>query len=217
MVVNWYRIVKIFCFILLFSGLGMRAMSCGFNQFWQEFYVHSSIGKKASVGLLFNNLYSVEFGNYDWFVEGNIRYAVKPWLDIEALYRQEYYTIGSHWTYEKRSSLRASGKKSYGIWKFRNRHRFEIRFFENSLSRFRYRSDLKVSPQWDFTTWQINPYIQEEIFVNNNILSRVRSYIGFQGKKKWFEPSVYLMIQSDNRANKWGNVLIGGFVLGVAI
>jgi len=92
-----------------------------------------------------------------------------------------------------------------------------MRFFEYGPSRFRYRTDLKVSPQWNFTSWDLNPYISEEVFISKGTMSRVRSYLGIQGKKGRVEPSAYLLVQSNVKSNPWKHRLICGFCLGFAI
>jgi len=211
-------LVWVICFWgLIIHHLKAEERSTGIQEVWQEAYLYSDIGKRFTFGVLMNNLYSSNWGNYDWFVEGGIKYKINKWLKVEGLYRQEYYKIGSVWTYENRPMLRLSGSKSFGIWKVRNRQRFEMRFFEYGPSRFRYRTDLKVSPQWNFTSWDLNPYISEEVFISKGTMSRVRSYLGIQGKKGRVEPSAYLLVQSNVKSNPWKHRLICGFCLGFEI
>lgn len=209
------KILWSICFSMIVSALSKAEEGPkGIQEVWQEAYVYSSIGEGLTVGVLMNNLYNSHLGNYDWFVEGGIKYKINNWLKVEGLYRQEYYKMGPVWTYENRPMVRLSGSKSLGIWKVRNRQRFEMRFFEYGPSRFRYRTDLKVSPQWNMTSWDLNPYISEEVFVSKGAMSRVRSYLGIQGKKGRLEPSAYLLVQSNVKSNPWKHRLICGFCLG---
>ncbi|MBI9063682.1 MAG: DUF2490 domain-containing protein [Marinilabiliaceae bacterium] len=187
------------------------------DEFWQELYVYSPLTKKLTFGLLFNDLYGVQAGNYDWFIEGGLKYKINKWLTTEVLYRQEYFKTGTVWTYENRPMLRISGSKTFGIWKVRNRQRFEMRFFKNDPFRFRYRTDVKVSPQWNFTSWNLNPYVQEELFMSEGRMSRIRSYLGIQGKEGRVEPSAYLLIQTKLNGRIARNNLIFGICFGIEL
>ncbi|WP_439185407.1 DUF2490 domain-containing protein [Carboxylicivirga taeanensis] len=187
------------------------------DEYWQELYAYASFNKKLILGLLFNDLYSVQKGNYDWFIEGGIKYRVNSWLTAEALFRQEYYKQGALWTYESRPMLRFSGSKALGMWKLRNRQRFEMRFFERSPTRFRYRTDVKVLPHLRMTSWNLSPYVQEELFVSDGRISRIRSYLGVQGKRGKVEPSIYLLLQSKLNRYIAKNMLIYGMCIGIEL
>ena len=205
--------------IIIWSAFGKPALinaeSGGFDQIWQEFYISTTLSKNISAGLLFNTLYNSELRNYDRFIEGSFKYQLKEWLRLEALYRYENYVDSEIWTYEKRPSVRFVMQKNIEKWSFTYRNRFEMRYFEKYDSEFRYRTDFKVMPEINLTSWQLNPYLLEEVFVGKGEFSRVRSYLGIQGKKKWFEPGIYLLVQSDKNSRSWTNALIGGIVLGV--
>ena len=113
--------------------------------------------------------------------------------------------------------FRAVAKKQLGTWKFRNRQRIEYRMFEVGESHFRYRTDLKIKPNWNITTFNINPYLTEEIFVSKEQLSRNRMYGGLEAQKGRVEPAIYALVQSDKLANQWHSRLILGVALGFKI
>lgn len=187
------------------------------SEFWQELYIYRGIGSRWTAAMLYNNLYSSKWGNYDWFLEARIIYQAKKWLTVEAMYRHEFYDVNDVKVQEYRPMLRFSGKKKIGIWSFRNRHRIELRMFEIGETRFRYRTDLKIKPNLDWSSFKINPYVQEELFVSNEKLSRNRLYCGLEGKKGRFEPTIYALLQSDNREIKWHNRFIIGIMLGLEL
>jgi hypothetical protein len=208
--------------IFLFSFLGTETIvaqseKSGLSELWQELYVYRDFNEKISGEVLFNNLYDVNLGNYDWFIEGKISYHWKPWLDIEAMYRHEYFKLGSAWLKEYRPMIRFSAKTNIGNWSIRNRHRFELRMFEFGDTRFRFRSDLKINPNFNWTAFKINPYVQEEIFIGKDGFNRNRIYSGFEGKKGRFEPAIYFLLQSDDILSDWNNRIIFGFVMGVIL
>uniref|UniRef100_UPI00321704AE DUF2490 domain-containing protein n=1 Tax=uncultured Draconibacterium sp. TaxID=1573823 RepID=UPI00321704AE len=213
---------KYILLILLFIISGNRTIyandkESGIKEFWQEAYLYTSFFEKLRGEILFNNLYSRDIGNYDWFLEGKLTYPVKSWLDLELLYRHEFVDINGIKEQEYRPMFRVSGKKQIGNWKFRNRHRLEYRMFSTDDSQLRYRSDLKVKPSWNWTSVNMNPYVTGEIFVAKEKLTRTRFYGGVEAKKGRFEPAVYGLVQSDKISGSWNNRLIIGIVLGLEL
>lgn len=210
---------------LLFVGLCLnseivvaQSEKSGVKEIWQEIYLFHDFNEKFYSELLFNNLYNVTAGSsYDWFLEGKLKYHWQPWLDVEAMYRHEYYKIGTDWVQEYRPMIRFSGKTELGNWSIRNRHRFELRMFEIGKTRFRYRTDVKVKPNRDWTCINLSPYIQEELFFGKKGFSRNRLYGGVEGKAGRFEPAFYMLIQSDNIFSNWRNRFIVGFILGIEL
>lgn len=211
-------IISVFILCFLFSNrVSANDRFSEQREFWQELYLYHPLGEKFTAGILFNNLYNTSWGNYDWFLQGILKYDLNSFFYIEGMFRQEYYKLGDIWTHESRPMIRIAGKTKLGNWKIRNRHRIEMRMFEFGHTQFRYRTDLRVKPDWDFTAMNLNPYFTEEIFVNSNRLSRVRSYLGIQGKKGRFEPAAFLLIQSRNLVSEWRHILIGGISLEIEI
>ena len=204
------------CLLLFLNSEKVVAQSkeSGVKEIWQEVFLLHNINEKLSAELLFNNLYSLNVGNYDWFLEGKFTYHWQPWLNVEAMYRHEFYKIVTDWVQEYRPMIRFLGKTELGNWSFQNRHRFELRAFEIGETRFRYRTDIKINPNWDWTCLSLNPYVLEEIFLGKEGFSRNRIYGGLEGKKGRFEPALYMLIQSDYILNNWNHRFITGFVLG---
>ncbi len=89
------------------------------NEIWQEFYVSHNINDKFSAELLFNNLYSVNVGSYDWFLEGKYTYHWQSWLDVEGIYRHEYFKLGTEWVQEYRPMIRLQVQLNWGAGVFR--------------------------------------------------------------------------------------------------
>lgn len=207
--------VAILALVALFGGnANARQTESGIKEFWQELYIYRDFDEKWSGEILFNNLHSLQFGNYDWFLEGEISFHANKWLDIEAMYRHEFYDLNGAKVQEYRPMIRLSGSTNIGNWSFRNRQRFELRMFEIGDAHFRYRTDLTIKPNWNWTSFKIKPYLQEEIFIGEKRFTRNRIYAGIEGKKGRFEPAIYILMQSDNILNNWNNRLIVGVMLG---
>lgn len=210
----------IFSIIILFLSSAFanaQNENSGLDEFWQELFVYRQFSEKVRGELLFNNLYSSQLGNYDWFLEGKIAYSVLHWLDVELLYRHEFYDFNGTKVQEYRPMFRVSGKTKIGNWDFKNRHRLEYRMFEIGESQLRYRTDLKIKPNWNWTSLNLNPYVNEEIFFAREKMSRNRIYGGFEAKAGRFEPAVYFLIQSDNLNSDWMHRNIVGVVLGIEL
>jgi hypothetical protein len=189
----------------------------GIQEVWQEFYLHHSVNEKLSTQLLFNNLYHDEWGNYDWFAEAGLKYKLKPWLAVEGMYRQEYFRVEGSWQKEYRPMLRLSTRTKLGRWHVRNRQRLELRMFDQYPTGLRFRSDIRIKPDWSFTTLNISPFVSEEVFVSKGRLSRVRSYAGFMASRGRFAPMAYLVMQSDEGTSYWQHRLIFGIGLGIEL
>lgn len=214
---SFFSITLVVLITLLSRNTLAQKVESGISEFWQELYIYHKLNGKWSGEVLFNNLYSSELGNYDWFLEGKLTFHAKKWLDVEAMYRHEFYDFKGSKVQEYRPTMRLSGKTTIGNWCFRNRHRFELRMFEMADTRFRYRTDLKLKPNWRWTPFEINPYFQEEIFVDREKLSRNRIYGGLEAKTGRFKPAIYMLIQSDCIGNSWISRIIGGVLLGIEV
>ncbi|MGQ7870935.1 DUF2490 domain-containing protein [Sunxiuqinia sp. sy24] len=214
---GFFSITLVALMTLFSRNTTAQEIESGISELWQELYVYHRLNGKWSGEVLFNNLYSSELGNYDWFLEGKVTFHAKKWLDVEAMYRHEFYDFNGSKVHEYRPMMRLSGKTTIGNWCFRNRHRLELRMFEIADTRFRYRTDLKVKPNWKWTSLKINPYFQEEIFIDRRKLSRNRIYGGVEAKWGRVEPAIYMLVQSDYLGNSWINRLVGGVVLGIEL
>ncbi len=187
------------------------------NEFWQEIYVYRNFSEKIGGEVLYNNLQSFGVGSYDWFLEGKINYRAKSWLDMELMYRHEFYDENGVTLQEYRPMFRLSGKTLLGRISVRNRHRIEYRMFEAGGNHIRYRSDLRVKPGWDLTSLNLNPYLTVEIFIARGEMTRNRLYGGISGQIGRFEPTVYFLLQSDAIENDWIPRNILGIMLGIEI
>lgn len=188
------------------------------DEWWQELFLYHPFSEKWIAGVLLNNFYIAEVGNKDWFAQGVLKYKISHRLAAELMYRQEYSEKNGSWTFEKRPIFRLSGETKIGKFYLRNRQSIEYRIFEFDRDFFRYRTDLRIKPDWQFSVWNLTLYLQKEVFVRSNKLSRIRTYLGVQGKVKKFEPAAYFLIQSKkNNKNHFKHQIIVGIYLGIEI
>lgn len=211
------RVYLLILFISFCKSLNAKSNNSGINEFWQEFYVYHQFNEKIRSDLLINNLYSSQLGNYDWFLEASMTIEAKKWLDIGVRYRQEYYKFNDNIWKEFRPAILFSVHTTMGVLNFRNRHRFELRMFETEDTHFRYRPDIKITTDRDWTTLKLRPYVIEEVFISKRRMVKNRVYLGVDGKIGRIEPGIYFLIQADHVIEKWDYLKIIGIRLGIEI
>ena len=211
-------------FITLFSynifNLEGQQTNKGVNISWQELYLYHEFDKKWETGILFKTYVSFDHGFFDWFVQGNAGYNLLPWFKLEALYRQEYYKISQDsimWTYEMRPMLRISSSFKLKKFSFRQRNRVEVRLFELFKTRYRFRSDFRIKYSSGITSFDLSPYITEEVFLGKGGYNRNRLYLGISGKNGKFSPVLYMLMQSTNLKSQWVSQWILGAALDIKI
>ncbi len=209
-------------FLLLFLGFFFSIDTSAskrdnLDEVWIEVGVDKQINNKWAFSLWANSFHNATKGNYERYFEPAIKYHISNKFHIEGIYRRDYFIENENWTYENRSALRIAYKTKLRNINFRNRHKLELRTFELSSSEIRYRSDFKISPNWNFTKMKLNPYLQEEIFLSQQKVSRVRSYFGIAGELGSVQPTVYFLLQTDNEIAAWENNPIVGVMLAVSL
>ncbi|MCT4586951.1 MAG: DUF2490 domain-containing protein [Carboxylicivirga sp.] len=212
--VKVFALMGMLCFI---TNVNAKIKFKDSQEIWQEFYLYHPLSKKINISLLLNNMTDVNAGNVDRFIEPGIKYKFSSHFYAEAMYRKEYFRVGASWHTEDRPMVRVGWKSKLGPINFRNRHRMEFRFIENLPVRYRYRTDIKLSPQWSFSNWKLKPYIQEELFIQKQKMTKIRSYLGLQGTIKRWEPSVYALVQSYNLPDGYLNAWVFGICLAYRI
>ena len=216
-----YRIPALFVILFFVSSVNIKGQTKeGVSAAWQELYIYHDFSDKWEAAFLFNSLISLEHGFFDWFLEGKVGYKILPWLEAEALFRQEYFKINldsSKWTYEQRPMFRLSSRFKINKFKFRQRNRIELRTFELFETTWRERNDLRIKYVSGLTQFNLSPYVIEEIFITKRGLSRNRMYLGIGGSKGKFGILLYMLLQSDKLEKQWISRWINGIELNIKI
>ena len=131
------------------------------------------------------------------------------WFSLGLNYRQVYELKSGEWTEENRPHLNGTIKLKWEGWDISNRCRFEYRDTE-SYNDWRFRNKLTAKFPWKWTSWQIRPYVADEIFYDFHAdeLNRNRLYAGI-GIGKLFlletiKGDVFFLWQSTKKPN-WGD------------
>lgn len=217
-----YISVLLFLSIVSFPAISIFAnepSSKVAKELWLELGVSKSISTKTTLALWGNvlNKLSPQFLNYDNYLEGSIKYQLRPVISVEALYRQEWTKEALSTAHEKRPTARIGFSFTLGEWLIRNRHQCEWRFIDNNPLKYRYRTDLRIIVPYQFSNAHLTPYMQEELFVSDAQIKRSRCYIGLMGHTHPLNPTFYILWQSDKSLPRWHNMLAVGAMLEIKL
>ena len=115
------------------------------------------------------NLFTTRDGFDDFFfayLDLNLGYDLGDGWAVEGGYRHAWLEIGDDWRDEYRPSAILSYRTQLGDWSFWNRSRLEYRMFEGdgASDRFRYRNETRFVAPWEFTRWNMRPFLEQEFF-----------------------------------------------------
>lgn len=133
----------------------------------------------------------------------------EKWFSFGLNYRQVYELKDSDWVVEHRPYINGTIKINLGEWELSNRSRFEYRDTE-TYNAWRYRNLTALIFPWKFTSWNIRPYVADEIFYDFHVdeLNRNRLYAGFKIGKifllECLKGDIYLLWQSKKKPD-WGD------------
>lgn len=143
-----------------------------------------------------------------------IGYKVNDWLEIAPAYRQvwELFTKSvdeegqEDWFVEYRPMVNVTVKYKWNGWEISDRNRFEYRFFDiDKEDHFRYRNKITLKTPWKWTSWGINPFIADEIFIQeNDQFNRNRFYLGVgMDIIEHLTADVFYLWQTSEKGDEW--------------
>lgn len=142
-----------------------------------------------------------------------LKYKVCDWFEIGPAYRQVWELLTStkdednDWFAEYRPMLNGTVKWTWADWKFSNRARVSYRMFDvDKDDVWRFRNKLTLKSPWKWTALNINPYIADEIFLEENKdgIFRNRFYVGVG--MKFFEHvkgDLFYLWQTTEKGDDW--------------
>ena len=146
--------------------------------------------------------------------------AITPWLFVQANYKHSYVKSGGLWIEEQRPHVDVTASWKLGSFSFKDRNRFEFRMFREKENSQTYRNALTITPPVNITSFQIQPYLTEEIFIhlNQKEIVRYRIYVGLRGKiQKQIGMEIYAMLQRDDRDVLWQDTNVMGTKLKILL
>jgi hypothetical protein len=211
----------------LMAGLMAIGMVCpasadlnkdGDFQFWNTEVVEGKLNDRWKAGL------EVEFrlgDNASEFYYTHemifVGFTANEWLDLQANFR-EVFELNTKsededdWFSEERPMFDATPHFKWNGWDISDRNRFEYRMFDIKDDAWRYRNKLTLKSPWKFTSWNINPYISDEIFIQEDQdLNRNRFYVGVvMDLIEHVTGDVYFLWQSSDADPEWVDIYVAG-------
>ena len=90
----------------------------------------------------------------------------KEWLPLSVHYAYIRCRHAKDWETEHRPHADITIKWDWLDFHFSDRNRLEYQMRSNTKDNIRYRNKLKIETPWQWTRWQVNPYIADEYFVD---------------------------------------------------
>ena len=143
-----------------------------------------------------------------------VKFKLCDWFSIAPGYRQVFEKAGDSWEAEQRPLIDAKVKHSWESgWTISNRARLAIRNLSDADDRVRFRNKLTLKFPVSWTSWNIRPYIAEEIFVESDGegFNRNRLYVGLRcdlyGDLKG---GLFYLWQTSDSGDDWNDVNVIG-------
>ena len=140
-----------------------------------------------------------------------IGYKVNDWLDLAGGYRQvfELWTKvdAQAWSTEYRPTFDGTLKYKWEGWELADRNRFEYKMFdrEDKEDAFSYRNRVMVKSPWKWTDWHINPYISNEVFIQEHddfVRNRMDVGVSFDILQH-VSAAIFYRWQRDKKGDDW--------------
>lgn len=150
------------------------------------------------------------------YVDANYRYAVDEHWAVEAGYRHALLELPAGTRQEYRPMFALYWRDRWTQWKFSNRNRIELRYFEgDAKDRVRYRNESVWTSLDKITDYQLTPYAEEEFFYDLNDSELNGNWLTFGISKFWTKNWKWKLgyrLQSQKSGGDWEHrhVLVTG-------
>ena len=202
----------------IFLNLGIVQTTIAFDdndwQFWPRITVEGKLSDKWKIFLdeefrIGDDIEDLYFHRSDL----GLAYNFSPWFCLGLNYWQSYRKKSGQWKEERRPHINLMFSWKLGKFKFEDRNRFENRHQQDKDSYWRYRNRLTLKPSLKLTTYNIQPYIADEFFIDlkEKELNRDRIYTGLKFQLlKNFGVDFYYMLEMNKSLDNWSNTHVLG-------
>ena len=208
----------------LLLAIAVIALSPGVRaadwQYWNTEAVSGKLSDRVKAGM------EMEFRWTDDASELSYKHAqisldvkVTDWFTAGVAYRQadELYTssgVEEDWYTEYQPMVNLTVSTKLEGWKISNRFRPSYRVFDiNKDDVWRFRNKLTITSPWKLTPLSINPYLADEIFLEEHKggIYRNRFYVGLNLKIiEHLNGGVFYLCQATEGSDGWENINVGG-------
>lgn len=108
---------------------------------------------------------------YYTYLQANFSYIANQWVTLSPGYRQVYKRSplsSTQWRPEYSPMIDIYFNWKKNNWKFSDRSRIQYLIFESNPDHWVYRNQLRITTPWKVTSFEANPYIEEEVFFRQN-------------------------------------------------
>ncbi|MDP6339259.1 MAG: DUF2490 domain-containing protein [Candidatus Marinimicrobia bacterium] len=200
------KLVLFFIFQSLFAG------SSGKIHLWHAEKFNRILSDKLAMTL--EQDFRSESSLYYVHSDIGFKYKISPNFALNINFREVFEQKDGVWISEQRPHGTISTKFKLGAFNLSARSRIEYRIKQDKDPVYRNRDMITIKSQREFTSLKLVPYIADEIFYDfeKKEINRNRAYIGFSVKSiQSFNPTIYLMQQSNYKEDQWDSILILGF------
>ena len=207
-------------FVFLAAGLSAYAYDDGDWQFWNSDSVEYKITDQLKARVEIADRYGDDMSELFYaYIQPGIGYKVSSWLDVLVAYELLEEKKNGDWNVENRPIIEITPNWKLMSVTFTDRNRFEYRDREVGTDLWRYRNRLRAVLPFQWTALKIQPYADEEIFVdlNSHDLNQNRASAGIiMQVTKNLKTETFYMVRSDWKSGDWTQTNVIGLNLRLA-
>ena len=209
------RSIIVLSLLILICSSDSFAFDDGDFQYWNSESLSVEINKDWKINLEEEWRFGDNAGNFYYqHSDLGLTYSgFAKWFDLGMNYRHIFEEESSKWRLENRPHLNVTFKWDLFDFSFNNRGRFEYRNREDAEDYWRYRNKFTIKLPFKLTTFEIQPYIADEIYYDfdQDSFNRNRLYGGFNFKLfKYLKADIFYLWQSSEENDKWRDLNILG-------
>ena len=206
---------------LMILALAMPTGSRGsIWHFWNTDSISGKLTDRVKVGTELEFRWREDKDKHFYYKHAQIglEYKVNDYFSAGAAYRQVDENTkdptGEDWFTEYRPMVNLTGQYTLEGWKLKDRLRISYRVFDiDKDDVWRFRNKFYIYSPWKFTSLKINPYVADEIFLEEHKpgIYRNRFYVGVGLKiVEHVGGGLFYLWQTDNKGDEWASFNVAG-------
>ena len=176
-------------------------------QFWNTDGVEYKPNDKTKLSLETEFYFGDDMSDfYYWHVQPGASVKPAKWMEVGANYRYLEEKKKGEWMTENRPAVFVTPTATLAGFQFSDRNQLEYRSREDQDDTWRYRNKLRVIVPLKFTKLEIQPYADEEIYVDidEKEFQQNRASAGLTSRPlKNLKADVYYMKKTDWKSGDW--------------
>jgi len=196
------------------AGTSLYAFKNGDIQYWPRVGMQGKLNNRFAVNLEQEFRIGGQIGDFYFSqTDFGIRMKLTSWLDCSVHFRSVFSESSDKWIMEERPHFNFIFTWKTGKIKWGHRSRFEYRKIADRDPFWRYRSQISVFLPMKNKCIHIEPYITDEINIDevNREINRNRMYAGIKIKgQENMSYALYYLYEKNKRDNDWTGIHVIG-------